>query len=100
MLLDVVGVVYISGYKLAITFENGEQKLVDLQKRLNGPIFEPLKDINYFKQVFVDKSLGTIAWPNGADKAPETLYEIGRSLNDQCSSVSYLRLYPLNAPLA
>lgn len=77
MLLDIIKVVYTSGYKLLVTFENGEEKLVDLKDRLVGPIFEPLKDVNYFKTVYVDKESGTIAWPNGADKAPETLYEIG-----------------------
>lgn len=80
MLLDVIKVVYNSGYKLIVTFENGEEKLVDLKDRLIGPIFEPLKDISYFKKVYVDKESGTIAWPNGADKAPETLYEIGISI--------------------
>lgn len=77
MLLDIIDVLYVSDYKLVLTFENGEKKLVDLQTRLNGPIFAPLKDRNYFKTVYVDKELGTIAWPNGADTAPDTLYEIG-----------------------
>ena len=79
MLLDITDVKYVSGYTLILTFENGEKKKVDLQKRLLGPIFEPLKDTAYFKKVYVDKELGTIAWPNGADKAPDTLYEIGIS---------------------
>lgn len=79
MLLDIIDVEYQSEYKLTLTFENGEKKRVDLKDRLNGPIFEPLKKIDYFKKVFVDKNLGTIAWPNGADKAPDTLYQIGIS---------------------
>lgn len=77
MLLDVTEVVYESGYTIVLTFENGEKKRVDLKDRLVGPIFEPLKNISFFKQVYLDKSLGTIAWPNGADKAPDTLYAIG-----------------------
>jgi hypothetical protein len=77
VLLDIIKVVYSSGYKLIVTFENGEEKLVDLNDRLIGPIFELLKDVNYFKTVYVDKESGTIAWPNGADIAPETLYKIG-----------------------
>jgi len=77
MLLDIIKVAYVSEYKLICQFENGEKKIVDLKDRLKGPIFEPLKDINFFKKVYLDKNLGTIAWPNGADKAPECLYEIG-----------------------
>ena len=80
MLLDIIAVSYLSDYKLILTFENGEKKLVDLKNRLLGPVFEPLKDIDYFKKVYVDKELGTIAWPNGADKAPDVLYDIGQSV--------------------
>jgi hypothetical protein len=34
-----------------------------------------LHDPAVFAQVFVDPELGTIAWPNGVDMAPEPLYE-------------------------
>ena len=80
MLLDVIAVKYLSEFKLILTFENNEKKLVDLKDLLKGPIFEPLKDIEYFKKVYVDKELGTIAWPNGADTAPDTLYDIGQTV--------------------
>jgi hypothetical protein len=46
---------------------------MDFQGWLEGPVFEPLKDPSYFQQFFTDG--GTVAWPNGADIAPETLYE-------------------------
>lgn len=83
MLLDIIDVKYLSDYKLVLTFENNERKIVDLRDRLNGPIFEPLKDINYFKKVFVNNETGTIAWPNGADKAPETMYDIGVPIQNE-----------------
>ncbi len=68
---------YVSEYKLLLTFDDNTVKLVDLAHELDGEIFEPLKDVNYFKTVRVDPDLDTIVWDNGADIAPEFLYEIG-----------------------
>lgn len=59
--------------KYNVTFDNGEEKIVDCMKWLKGEVFEPLKDRNNFKKFFVDG--WSISWPNGADIAPETLYE-------------------------
>jgi uncharacterized protein DUF4160/uncharacterized protein DUF2442 len=44
---------------------------------LDGPVSEPLKGPEYFKRFFVEG--GTVTWPNGADIAPETLYESAQS---------------------
>ena len=71
----VIDAKYLSDYKIKITFDNGEEKIADCQKWLNGKIFEPLKDLNYFQRFFVDG--WSISWPNGADISPETLYEEG-----------------------
>jgi hypothetical protein len=61
-----------------LTFHDSTEGTVDFVEWLTGPIFEPLKDRSYFQQFFVDG--GTVAWPNGADIAPETLYEAVKSL--------------------
>ena len=44
---------------------------MDLGGELDGEVFEPLQDPDYFKRVRVDPDVHTIVWPNGADFAPE-----------------------------
>lgn len=73
---------YISGYKLLLTFEDGVKKLVDLGPHLEGEIFEPLKDVHYFKTVRVNTDLDTIVWENSADFSPDFLYEVGVEIKD------------------
>jgi hypothetical protein len=61
-------------YQLAITFDDSVQGVISLKDRLFGPVFEPLRDPAVFRQVFVDE-FGAVAWPNGADLAPDGIYE-------------------------
>jgi hypothetical protein len=61
------------GYRIHVEFNDKTEKTIDFGPWIEGPVFEPLKDPDYFKRFFLDG--GTIAWPNGADIAPETLYE-------------------------
>ncbi len=68
---------YLEDYKLKLKFNNDKIKKVDLEKELYGEIFEPLKDKAFFKDFFI--SSNTIEWKNGADFAPEFLYEIGEA---------------------
>jgi len=72
---DVIEVRYVRDYTVWLRFDDGTQGEVDISRSFKGPVFEPLRDYEFFKKVYVDKDLGTIAWPNGADVAPETLYE-------------------------
>ena len=68
------------GFKVKIWFRDGSIKIVDFEDHLKtktGPVFEPLKDVEYFSKARYDEELSTIAWPNGADIAPEYLYENG-----------------------
>ena len=68
---------YQNDYKLRIRFENNEVRVVDLWKHLDGPVFEPLKDLRYFGMFKVNRDIDTIVWPNNADFSPDFLYEIG-----------------------
>ena len=67
---------YIKDYVLWIRFSDGVEGQIDLGSDLDGEIFKPLKKIEYFKQFKLDNDLATIAWPNGADFAPEFLYDL------------------------
>ena len=69
----IVQLTYKEGYVFHIIFDDGARGDVDFSDYpAKGPIFEPLKDKSFFVQASIDG--GTIAWPNGADIAPETLY--------------------------
>ncbi|MGA2064046.1 MAG: DUF2442 domain-containing protein [Thermoguttaceae bacterium] len=71
---DVTSVEYRQGYVYHITFDDGVQGDVDFSEYIGrGPVFEPLAELSFFKSARVEG--GTISWPNGADIAPETLYE-------------------------
>lgn len=72
----VVGADYEGEYRIRLTFDEGTTATVDFRPWLRGPIFEPLKEPSYFKRFFLDG--GTVAWPNGADVAPETLHAAAR----------------------
>ena len=63
-------------HSLDLTFKDGTRKRVNLLPLLEGPVFEPLRDPKYFATVELDSAAGTVAWPNGADVAPETLYKL------------------------
>jgi hypothetical protein len=69
----VVRAKYDSAYRIQLTFNDGTKASVDFTAWLSGPVFEPLKQVGYFRKFFLDG--GTVVWPNGADIAPETLYE-------------------------
>jgi hypothetical protein len=65
------------GYAIHVTFNDGVNAVVDFARWLNGPVFEPVRDPAYFPRFFIEG--GTVTWPNGADIAPETLYEQAKS---------------------
>lgn len=74
MFLHVTAVKYLKDYKLKIKFNNCAEGVIDLEAELYGEVFEPLRDKNLFKQFSLTSR--TIEWFNGADFAPEFLYEL------------------------
>ena len=69
---------YISGRTIWLRFSDGAEGEVDLSAEIHGEVFEPLRDTEYFLRFEVNRELGTIVWPNGADFAPEFLRAAAR----------------------
>ena len=74
MLTDVVEAEAREGLRVFLRFEDGLSGEVGLGDHLvfEG-VFASLRDQARFAELEVNKALGTICWPNGADLAPETL---------------------------
>lgn len=66
---------YRRDYRIWLKFAGGVEGEVDLESELWGEVFEPLRDKARFAELSLDKELGTIVWPGGADFAPEFLYQ-------------------------
>ncbi len=67
---------HIDQFELEIGFSDGKVFQVDLSGSLSGEVFEPLRVVDEFKKFRVDSELDTVVWENGADFAPEFLYEL------------------------
>ena len=78
MFLEVVSAEYLTGYKLKVTFNNGEKRICDFADVIKHyPVFVPLNDIALFKDFTITD---TLEWNNGTiDIAPEYLYEHGQA---------------------
>ena len=82
-MIYVTAVEYDSGYCLRVTFSDHSERLVDLTNHLEGEVFEPLKRIELFKTARLNSDLDTVVWDNGADMAPEFLYEVGVQIENR-----------------
>ena len=71
------------GFRIWLRFSDGLEGTIDLGNELHGRVFEPLRDPDVFRQVQLNADIHTITWPNGADFAPEYLYQLVRSVANQ-----------------
>ncbi len=75
----VVDAKYVKDYQVWIRFNDNTEKIIDLKDKVlsdQRKIFLPLRNPDYFKKVIFNPESDTIEWPNGADIAPETLYQM------------------------
>ncbi len=65
----------LEGFRLEVRFTDGTERVIDVERYLRGPVFEPIRSSRaLFEAVFVDSDLGVVVWPNGADIDPDVLY--------------------------
>jgi hypothetical protein len=64
----------LSGHRLQFWFTDGTMGEYDFAALVQepGPMVEPLRDIDFFKRVFLE--FGAPTWPNGFDVAPGWLH--------------------------
>jgi len=74
-MINVVEARHVRDYVIWLRFNDGLAGEVDLRAELDGLVFEPLRQLEAFQAVHLHPELRTIAWPNGADLAPEFLHE-------------------------
>jgi Protein of unknown function (DUF2442) len=69
-------------FRLHVVFVDGTAGDVHLHAFIESPtvdgtLFEQLRDPAYFRQVRIES--GAVAWPNGADLAPDAMYDAIRA---------------------
>ncbi|MBM3335555.1 DUF2442 domain-containing protein [Candidatus Sumerlaeota bacterium] len=72
----------LQNWKRVDRFENDEVRVVDVSAHLDGPVFEPLRDLSFFRQFKVNHDIDTVVWPNDADFSPDFLYEMGEAVSE------------------
>lgn len=60
--------------RLRLTFSDRLVRELDLDRMLEGGVFESVRDPAEFANVVVDEVAGTVAWPNGIDLDPDVLH--------------------------
>jgi hypothetical protein len=76
MVLRITTAIVTGPTHLAVEFNTGTRCQINVSELLRGPVFELLKDPEFFQKMKLDPVCGTVVWPNGADFAPEALLQL------------------------
>lgn len=91
--LRTISAVPLDGFQVLVTFANGERRLFDLTPYLDHGVFRELRDPALFNSV--RPAFDTIEWANGADIAPETLYQQSQRVQEPASAAEEPARYGL-----
>lgn len=84
-LKEIMAAKFINGYTLELVFNDWQKGRVNFEKYFQQGLLKELLDQKKFREFKIDADLGTIVWPNGADIAPETLYQEAIKNNTEIS---------------
>ena len=87
---------YVSGHTVWLRFSDGAEGEVNLSNELHGPVFEPLRNVEVFRQFVVHPELRTLVWPNGADFDPATLHNWPNLADEVSAAVEQWRHETVN----
>lgn len=62
---DIIKVEPLDNYYILVVFDDGLSKKIDIKPFINEGISIDLKNVDYFKKVYIDN--GSVTWPNGFD---------------------------------
>ena len=80
-LFDVVDFEIVDNYTLRLKFDDGVERVIDFEPILHGPLWGELRDLSLFNRVTLNRDIGTIEWPNGADIDPTVLHDWPKHIN-------------------
>lgn len=75
-MLHVIATRVLPDFRIWLRFNDDTEGVADLSGELDGPVFGPLRDPAVFATAHLDAAIHTVAWPNGADLAPEFLQSL------------------------
>jgi hypothetical protein len=76
---DITSVTVVKHGVLRLTFADGLSADLHVLDRMRGPVFAHARTAAGFPRVAIDPETGTVVWPEGADLAPDTLYQRART---------------------
>ena len=65
---------YVADHVVWLRFRDGTAGEINLRAALQGPVFEPLLDLETFRRFRIHPKFHTVVWEHGADLAPEFLH--------------------------
>lgn len=85
----------VAPYTLLVFFDDHTEQRIDFHPVLNGELFRPLREPEFFNRVVIDPEVHTLVWPNGADFDPAMLHDWNKNLSAILASAARWESVPV-----